>query len=91
MRARGRRASTLENRGDRSKFKCLEMPVFLGVNLGLWLFRAKRYFEIHQLTKWKKITTTIINFDEYVVDWYRWTQLQDQILGRFESTNVQMV
>lgn len=47
-------------------------PFFTGVNPDSWLFRAERYFEIHQLSEWEKITETIISFDEYVVDWYQW-------------------
>ncbi|TYK00560.1 transposon Tf2-1 polyprotein isoform X1 [Cucumis melo var. makuwa] len=43
---------------DRSKFKKVEMLVFNGTDLDSWLFRADRYFKIH-------------NFDGPVLDWYR--------------------
>lgn len=65
--------------GYRSKFKQLEMPVFSGVNPDSWLFYAKRYFEIHQLFEWEKSTAAIISFNEYVVDWYRWSHNRKRI------------
>lgn len=38
---------------DRSKFKKVEMPVFTREDPDSWLFRAERYFQIHQVLKKK--------------------------------------
>lgn len=79
----------LRTSGDKSKFKRLEMPIISGENPDSCLFRVVRYFEIHQLTKWEKITAAIISFDEYVVNWYRWSHNRKKIKS-WEDLKAQM-
>ncbi|TYK11117.1 transposon Tf2-1 polyprotein isoform X1 [Cucumis melo var. makuwa] len=75
---------------DRSKFKKVEMPVFNGTNPDPWLFRADRFFKIHE-----KLTVVVISFDGSALDWYRsndeleafknWDDLKQRILVRFRT------
>lgn len=60
-------SSQKEHRGEeqfheRHKFKKVEMSAFDGDQSDDWLFRAERYFDIHQLTDQGKITVTAISF-----------------------------
>ncbi|KAA0031986.1 Transposon Ty3-I Gag-Pol polyprotein [Cucumis melo var. makuwa] len=83
-----------DSAGDRSKFKKIEMPVFVGNDPESWLFRAERYFQIHKLTESEKMTVSI-NFDGAALDWYRsheghdpfvnWEDLKRRLLVRFRS------
>ena len=45
-----KKANNDENAGDRNKFKKVKMSLFNGEDPDSWLFRAKRYFQIHRLT-----------------------------------------
>ena len=61
-----------DSAGDRSKFKKIEMPVFVGNDPDSWLlFRAERYFQIHKLSESEKMTVSIISFDGAALNWYR--------------------
>ncbi|TYK13876.1 Ty3/gypsy retrotransposon protein [Cucumis melo var. makuwa] len=81
---------------DRSKFKKVEMPVFDGTEPDSWLFRADRYFKIHNLTDSEKLTVAVISFDGPALDWYRsqeereafagWDDLKQKMLVRFRAT-----
>ncbi|TYK25904.1 Ty3/gypsy retrotransposon protein [Cucumis melo var. makuwa] len=77
---------------DRSKFKKVEMPVFDGMDLDSWLFRADHYFKIHNLSDSEKLTIAVISFDRPALDWYRlqeerafkgWDNLKQKTLVRF--------
>lgn len=57
-----------ENSNDRSKFRKVEMSVFSGLDSDSWLFRADRYFQIHKLISFEKLTVAIISFDTVVLD-----------------------
>ncbi|KAA0057269.1 transposon Tf2-1 polyprotein isoform X1 [Cucumis melo var. makuwa] len=80
---------------DRSKFKKVEMPVFTGTDPDSWLFRADRYFKIHNLSDSEKLTVAVISFDGPTLDWYRsqeereafkgWQDLKQKMLVRFRS------
>ncbi|KAA0055708.1 protochlorophyllide-dependent translocon component 52 [Cucumis melo var. makuwa] len=80
---------------DRSKFKKVEIPIFNGMDLDFWLFKADRYFKIHNLTKSEKMLVAIISFDGLALDWYRsqderesfksWDDLKQKILTRFDK------
>ncbi|KAA0053640.1 transposon Tf2-1 polyprotein isoform X1 [Cucumis melo var. makuwa] len=53
-------AKTEEERTlDQSKFKKVEMPVFDGTDPDSWLFRADRYFKIHNLSDSEKLTVAV--------------------------------
>ncbi|KAA0055700.1 Ty3/gypsy retrotransposon protein [Cucumis melo var. makuwa] len=81
---------------DRSKFKKVEMPVFDGTDPDSWLFRADRYFKIHNLTDSERLTVAVISFDGPALDWYRsqeereaftgWDDLKLKMLVRFRAT-----
>ncbi|TYK30578.1 transposon Tf2-1 polyprotein isoform X1 [Cucumis melo var. makuwa] len=68
-----------ERTWDRSKFKKVEMPVFDGTDPNSWLFRADRYFKIHNLSDSEKLTVAVISFDGPALDWYR----EGTLVGRF--------
>ncbi|TYK09954.1 Ty3/gypsy retrotransposon protein [Cucumis melo var. makuwa] len=80
---------------DRSKFKKVEIPIFNGMDLDFWLFKADRYFKIHNLTKSEKMSVAIISFDGLALDWYRsqderesfksWDDLKQKMLTRFQT------
>ncbi|KAL0549733.1 hypothetical protein IC582_014220 [Cucumis melo] len=80
---------------DRSKFKKVEMPVFNGEDPDVWLFRANRYFQIHELTNLEKMTMATISFKGPALNWYReqeerdkfknWLDLKERLLIRFQS------
>lgn len=46
------------------------MPVFNGTDPDSWLFRADRYFKIHELTYTGKMTVAVISFNRPALDWY---------------------
>ena len=48
------------------------MPVFEGENLKSWVFRAKRFFSVHHLTKAEKLNVVAISFKGEVMAWYLW-------------------
>lgn len=72
------------------------MPEFDGDQPDDWLFRAKRYFDIHQLTDQEKITATAICSTGATLRWYRWAEgrqpfsrwknLKYRILERFRPS-----
>ena len=57
---------------------------------------AERYFQIHKLTDFEKMTVATISFEGPVLNWYRsqeerdkfidWTNLKERVLVRFRST-----
>ena len=57
---------------------------------------AERYFQIHKLTDFEKMTVATINFEGPVLNWYRsqeerdkfidWANLKERLLVRFRST-----
>ena len=82
--------------GSRNKFKKVEMPIFNGDDPDSWLFRAERYFQIHKLTDFEKMTVATISFEGPALNWYRsqeerdkfadWANLKERVLIRFRST-----
>ena len=64
---------------DRSKYKKLEMPMFLGENPGSWVYRAEHFFEINNLPKTEKIKMALVSFGQNEVDWYRWTHNRKRV------------
>lgn len=62
--------SQTKGRGDKGKYKWLEMLIFKGDPLESWVYRAEHYFEIHELTDEEKIKVAIISFDHDSVDSY---------------------
>lgn len=87
-----RRTKTEEGYADRSKLKKVEMPVFDGEQLNSWLFRAERYFDIHQLFDLEKITVTSISFMGAALHWYRgrWARTLYR-LGRIETPVARLI
>ncbi|KAA0063300.1 Ty3/gypsy retrotransposon protein [Cucumis melo var. makuwa] len=71
------------------------MPIFTGTDPDSWLFRADRYFKIHNLSDSEKLTVAVISFDGPALDWYRsqeereafkgWQDLKQKMLVRFRS------
>ena len=80
---------------DQSKFKKVEMPIFNGTDPDSWLFRADRYFKIHELIDSEKFTAAVISFDGLALDWYRlndeleaftsWENMKLRMLVRFRT------
>ena len=60
-----------ESASDRSKFKKVEIPVFIGTDLDSWLFWAELYFQIHKLIELEKMIVAVISFDGAALDWYQ--------------------
>ncbi|TYK31687.1 retrotransposon protein [Cucumis melo var. makuwa] len=56
---------------DRSKYKKLEMPMFLGENPKSWVYRAEHFFEINNLPESEKVKVAVVSFGQDEVDWYR--------------------
>ncbi|KAA0058423.1 transposon Tf2-1 polyprotein isoform X1 [Cucumis melo var. makuwa] len=52
--SRGEGRSGEDKAFDRSKFKKVEMSIFNGIDPDSWLFRADRYFKIHNLTNQRR-------------------------------------
>lgn len=73
------KTSITKGGGDKGKYKRLEMPIFKGQHPDSWVYRAKQFFEIHELTKEEKIKVAVIGFDHDSVDWYRWSHNQSPI------------
>lgn len=48
------------------------MPIFDGENLDGWIFRAKRYFSMNQLTDWEKLEAVTVCFLGKALAWYQW-------------------
>ncbi|KAA0055926.1 transposon Tf2-1 polyprotein isoform X1 [Cucumis melo var. makuwa] len=71
---------------DRSKFKKVEMPIFNGTDPDSWLFRADRYFKIHNLSDSEKLTVAVISFDGPALDWYRSQEEREVFKGFLEET-----
>ena len=79
-----------DNNGDGNKLKKVEMPIFNGDDPDSWLFRAERYFQIHKLTDFEKMTVATISFEGPTLNWYRsqeerekftdWTNLKERVL-----------
>ncbi|KAA0056408.1 putative polyketide hydroxylase [Cucumis melo var. makuwa] len=63
---------------DSDKFKNVDMPVFCGLDLDSWLFRADRYFQIHKISDLEKLTVTVIGFDGAALDWYRFLEIKQE-------------
>ncbi|KAA0033101.1 retrotransposon protein [Cucumis melo var. makuwa] len=64
---------------DRSKYKKLEMPMFLGENPESWVYRAEHFFEINSLLETEKVKVAMISLGQDEVDWYRWSQNRRKI------------
>ena len=47
---------------DRSKYKKLEILVFIGVNPESWVYRAKHYFDINELADEEKVKVAVVSF-----------------------------
>ena len=56
---------------DHSKYKKLEMSMFLRENPKSWVYRAEHFFEINNLPKAKKVMVAVVSFGQDEVDWYR--------------------
>ncbi|TYK28910.1 transposon Tf2-1 polyprotein isoform X1 [Cucumis melo var. makuwa] len=90
--SKGERKSEEDKVYDRSKFNKVEMSIFNGTDPDSWLFRADRYFKIHNLTKSEKTSMAIISIDGPTLDWYRsqderesfrsWDDLKQKMLTR---------
>ncbi|KAL0540077.1 hypothetical protein IC582_024306 [Cucumis melo] len=64
---------------DRSKYKKLEMPMFLGENPESWVYRAEHFFEINNLPEAEKVKVAVVSFGQDEVDWYRWSHNQKKV------------
>lgn len=64
---------------DRSKYEKLGMPIFLGESQDSWVYRAKHFFYIHELSEDEKVKVAVVAFSPKVVDWFRWTNNQSSI------------
>ncbi|KAA0037230.1 retrotransposon protein [Cucumis melo var. makuwa] len=64
---------------DRSKYKKLEMPMFLGENPESWVYRAENFFEINNLPEAEKVKVAVVSFGQDEVDWYRWSHNRKKV------------
>ncbi|KAA0067146.1 ty3-gypsy retrotransposon protein [Cucumis melo var. makuwa] len=64
---------------DRSKYKKLEMPMFLGENPESWVYRTEHFFEINNLPKAEKVKVAVVNFGQDEVDWYCWSHNRKKV------------
>ncbi|TYK16028.1 uncharacterized protein E5676_scaffold32G00230 [Cucumis melo var. makuwa] len=64
---------------DRSKYKKLEMPMFLGENPESWVYRAEHFFEINNLPEAEKVKVAVVSFGQDEVDWYRWSHNRKKV------------
>ena len=55
---------------DRSKYKKLEMSMFLGENPKSWVYRGEHFFEINNLPEAEKVKVVVVSFGQDEVDWY---------------------
>ena len=71
------------------------MLIFNGDDPNSGLFRAERYFNIHKLTEYERMTVSTINFEGPALNWYRsqeereklidWVNMKERLLVRFLS------
>ncbi|TYK02434.1 retrotransposon protein [Cucumis melo var. makuwa] len=64
---------------DQSKYKKLEMPMFLGENPESWVYRAEDFFEINNLPESEKVKVAVVSFGQDEVDWYRWSHNRKKV------------
>ncbi|KAA0065941.1 retrotransposon protein [Cucumis melo var. makuwa] len=64
---------------DRSKYKKLEMPMFLGENPESWVYRAEHFFKINNLPEAEKVKVVVVSFGQDEVDWYRWSHNRKKV------------
>ncbi|KAL0560711.1 hypothetical protein IC582_001124 [Cucumis melo] len=64
---------------DRSKYKKLEMPMFLEENPESWVYRAEHFFEINNLPESEKVKVAVVIFGQDEVDWYRWSHNKKKV------------
>lgn len=64
---------------DKSKYKKLEMLIFAGENLESWAYRAKHFFEIHELSEVEKVKVPVVSFTEDEVNWFCWSHTHSPI------------
>ncbi|TYK23218.1 retrotransposon protein [Cucumis melo var. makuwa] len=64
---------------DRSKYKKLEMPMFLGENPESWVYCAEHFFEINNLLEAEKVKVAVVSFGQDEVDWYRWSHNRKKV------------
>ncbi|KAL4018114.1 hypothetical protein IC575_021704 [Cucumis melo] len=74
---------------DRSKYKKLEMPMFLGENPESWVYRAEHFFEINNLPESEKVKVAVVSFGQDEVDWYRWSHNRKKV-GSWEDLKSRM-
>ncbi|TYJ98820.1 retrotransposon protein [Cucumis melo var. makuwa] len=65
---------------DRSKYKKLEMPMFLGENPKSWVYRAKQFFEINNLPATEKVKVAVVSFGQDEL------ALQAEVISRHPQT-----
>ncbi|KAA0043238.1 transposon Tf2-1 polyprotein isoform X1 [Cucumis melo var. makuwa] len=85
-----------ESYNNRNKFKKVKMSVFTGEDPDSWLFRTKRYFQIHKLTESEKMLVSTVSFNGPALNWYRsqeerdkftsWANLKERLSVRFRSS-----
>lgn len=64
---------------DRSKYKKLEMPMFLGENPESWVYRAEHFFEINNLPEIEKVKVAAVSFGQDEVDLFRWSHNRKKV------------
>ena len=64
---------------DQSKYKKLEMLMFMGENSESWVYRVEHFFEINSLPETEKVKVDIISFGQDEVDWYIWSHNRKKV------------
>ncbi|RWR84947.1 Ty3/gypsy retrotransposon protein [Cinnamomum micranthum f. kanehirae] len=57
----------------------LEFPRFDGTNPNSWLFKAKQYFNYHQVPEQQWLTIAALNMEGEAIEWFQW--YNDYVLG----------
>ncbi|KAJ8644301.1 hypothetical protein MRB53_006049 [Persea americana] len=50
----------------------LEFPHFDGTSPNSWLFKAKQYFNYHQVPEQQWLTITALNMEGEAIEWFQW-------------------
>lgn len=68
-REQGNREREVDRRAER--MRSLEAPYFTGDDLYGWIYRAKRYFEINQISDEEKLLAASICLEGKALNWFQ--------------------
>ena len=50
----------------------MEIPIFEGGNLEVWIFRYGKYFSVYRFLEAEKLDVAAISFKEEALAWFQW-------------------